>query len=226
MPSYNKHALFSIIIALPFFQDVFYLSLAVIGASIIDMDHHVKNKSLNLMAISGILLSLMLYMLKFPFLFGVSLITMAFIFYISPHRGFTHSIFGISLLSFLLALSISGLISLFGVFDLTNKLTLLLITIILGIIILNRKIILPFLIIAATGIIFMHNNIISQYYIFFAIFLGCLSHIMLDLFTPSGIKPLNPLFAKKFGRTLGIALLIFWIFGAIIVNFKEIIHFV
>ncbi|MGZ7209986.1 MAG: metal-dependent hydrolase, partial [Methanobacterium sp.] len=101
MPSYKTHALFSIIIALPFIHDVFYLGVAVIGASIIDMDHHVKKNNLIIMAIFGIISSFILYILKLPFLFGISLIIMAFIFYISNHRGFTHSIFGVPLLSFL-----------------------------------------------------------------------------------------------------------------------------
>ncbi|MBM4242128.1 MAG: metal-dependent hydrolase, partial [Euryarchaeota archaeon] len=35
MSSYKKHGLFSLIMVLPFFPDVFYLSLAFIAAAII-----------------------------------------------------------------------------------------------------------------------------------------------------------------------------------------------
>ncbi|MGZ7043802.1 MAG: metal-dependent hydrolase [Methanobacterium sp.] len=225
MPSYKTHALFSIIIALPFIHDVFYLGVAVIGASIIDMDHHVKKNNLIIMAIFGVISSFILYTLKLPFLFGISLIIMAFIFYISNHRGFTHSIFGVPLLSFLLAFFVLGLNSLLIVFGIENKLSLILISIILGIIILNKRIIIPFLIVVSIGIILMYNTSINPYYTFLAIFLGILSHIMLDLFTPGGIRLFNPIFSKKFYKSSGIIILISWILGAILFNFQEIIPF-
>lgn len=220
MPSYQKHALFSIIIALPFIQDVFYLSLAVIGASMIDMDHHVKKKNLMLMVIFGIILLILLYMLKLPFLFGISIITMAFIFHISKHRGVTHSIFGALLLSFLLAFFVIGLNSLFNGFNLENKLSIILISLILGIIVLNKKLILPFLVLTPIGIILTHNANINPYYTFLAIFLGIISHIMLDLFTPSGISLFNPVSSKKFKKSAGIFLFILWIFLSFILIFK------
>jgi len=224
MPSYKKHALFSIIIALPFIHDVFYLSLAVIGASIIDMDHHVKKNNIIIMAVFGILLCLTLYMLNLPFLVGISLIAMSFIFYISKHRGFTHSFFGAVLLSFLLAFFVIGLNSLFNGFNIETKVSLILISLILGIIILNKRILLPFLILVIIGIILM-NTIINPYYTFLAILLGCMSHIILDLFTPSGIRLLNPLSSKKFKKTIGIILFILWALCAFIFNFKEIFPF-
>lgn len=223
MPSYKKHVLFSIIIALPFIHDVFYLSLAVIGTSIIDMDHHVKKKNLIIMAIFGILLSSSLYILKLPFFIGISLIMMAFIFYISKHRGFTHSIFGISLLSFLLTFFVLGIIPLLNMFNVDIKLSLILISLILGIIVLNKKILLPYLILAPIGIIIMPDSNISLNYTFLAIFIGCISHVMLDLFTPRGIRFLNPLSSKKFKKSLGIVLFILWIIGAFIFNFKDIV---
>ncbi|MGZ7070298.1 MAG: metal-dependent hydrolase [Methanobacterium sp.] len=225
MPSYKTHALFSIIIALPFIHDVFYLALAVIGASIIDMDHQVKNNNLLIMAISGVLLVLILYIFKLPFLFGFSLIAMAFIFYVSNHRGFTHSIFGVPLLSFLLAFFVLGLNSLFSAFGIENKFILILISIILGVIILNKRIIMPFLIVVSIGIFITYNSNITPYYTFLAILLGGLSHIILDLFTPSGIRLLNPLSSKKFYKVTGIIILILWILGAILFNFQEIIPF-
>jgi len=224
MPSYDKHAIFSLIIAFPFIPDVFYLSLAVIGASIIDMDHHIKRNNLILMAIFGILLSLMLYLLNLPFLFGISLVCMAFILSISNHRGFTHSIFGVLLLSFLLTFFVLGLNSLLNNFNM-EKISLIFISSILGIIILNKRIIIPFVIIVAIGIFLTNNINISPFYTFFAVFLGGLSHIILDLFTPSGLRILNPLSLKKFYKFLGIILIILWIFGAILFNLKVFTSF-
>jgi inner membrane protein len=110
-------------------------------------------------------------------------------------------------------------------FYIENKLSLILISLILGIIILNKRILLPFLILVPTGIILMYNTTITPYYVFLAIFLGGISHIMLDLFTPSGIKLLNPLSSRKFKKNLGIILFILWIFGIFIFNFKDILSY-
>jgi len=55
MASYKKHIIFSLFIAIPFFHDVFYLSLAVIGASIIDLNHPVRERNLSLMAFFALL---------------------------------------------------------------------------------------------------------------------------------------------------------------------------
>lgn len=225
MPSYKKHVLFSIIIALPFIQDVFYLSLAVIGASIIDMDHHVKKNNLIIMAIFGVILSLLLYILKLPILIGIILIIMALIFYISKHRGFTHSIFGTILFSIFLTFFVLGLNSVLSNFNLENKLPLILISIILGIIVLNKKILLPFIILVPLGIILTPYNDISLYYVFLALFVGCISHIILDLFTPSGINLLNPLSSKKFKKNSGLFLFILWILGIFVFYFKDITSF-
>ncbi len=62
MASYRKHILFSLFIALPFFPDVFYLSLAVIGASIIDLDHPMRERNLSLVAFFALLLTGILYL--------------------------------------------------------------------------------------------------------------------------------------------------------------------
>ncbi|MBI5679747.1 MAG: metal-dependent hydrolase [Methanobacterium sp.] len=220
MPSYKKHALFSIIIAIPFIQDFFYLSLALIGAAIIDMDHHVKKKNLILMAVLGVSISLILFILNLPFLIGISLMVMALIFYISKHRGFTHSIFGIILLSILLTFFILGFYNLFYGINIDNKIQLIAISLILGIITLNKKMILPFIIVVPLGIILTPNLNLSLFYTFLALFLGCLSHIILDLFTPSGIKLLNPLSPKKFKKGAGIFLFLLWCFSVFIFVFK------
>lgn len=222
MPSYSKHILFSIIITLPFIQDVFYLSLAVIGALLIDMDHHVKKNNIIIMVISGLIISFVLYILNLPFLSGFSLVTLALILYISKHRGFSHSIFGVILLSILLGFFVIGLYSLSNSY-IFNKFSLILISLILGIIVLNKKIVLPFFIIISSAIIIGHGTILSPYFVFLAVLIGGISHIMIDMFTPSGIKLLSPFSFKKFNKFYGYTLLIFWIFTALIFNFKIMI---
>jgi len=221
MPSYQKHTLFSIIIALPFFHDVFYLSLAVIGASMIDMDHHVKKKNLMLMTIFGLLLSIMLYFLKMPFIIGISLIIMSIIFYTSKHRGFTHSIPGILILSFLFTFFILGIYTIFYEFNINNKIPLICISLILGTIVLNKKLLLPFFTLVSAGIIISPNTDLNIYYTFLAILLGFLSHLILDLFTPSGIKLFNPLSSRNFQKGFGAVLIVLWGLIAFIFIFKH-----
>jgi inner membrane protein len=220
MPSYKKHALFSIIIAIPFVHDIFYLSLALIGASMIDMDHHIRKNDLILLAVLGVLLTFSLYILKLPFLVGISLIIMAFIFYLSKHRGFVHSIWGVLTLSFLLAFSIIGIYALLHGFNIDEKICLIVISVILGIIALNKKFLLPFFIIVPVGIIITKNPDLNLFYAFLAILIGSLSHILLDLFTPSGIRLLNPVSSKKFKKSFGVVLFILWVFLTFIYVFK------
>ena len=97
MPSYKKHVLFSILMTLPFFPDVFYLSIAILGASMLDMDHDVNRKNLTIMALIGMVIVLTLYILKLPFLIGLILIILALIFYVSKHRGFMRAYYAIYL---------------------------------------------------------------------------------------------------------------------------------
>lgn len=220
MPSYKKHILFSLIISLPFIHDVFYLSLAVIGASIVDMDHHVRKKDIIMLTVLGIILTFVFYIFKLPFLIGISLIIMAIIFYLSKHRGFVHSISGILLLSFLLAFSIAGIYALLHGFDTPEKIILIVISVILGLIALNKKMLLPFFIIVPTGIILTKNPNLSMFYIFLALLIGSLSHTMLDLFTPSGIRLFNPVSSRKFKKIIGSLLFILWAFLAFIYVFK------
>ncbi len=220
MPSYKKHALFSLIIAVPFVHDIFYLSLALIGASMIDMDHHIRKNDLILLAVLGVLLTFSLYILKLPFLIGISLIMMAFIFYLSKHRGFVHSIWGVLTLSFLLAFSIIGIYALLHGFSIDEKICLIVISIILGIIALNKKFLLPFFILVPVGIIITKNTDLNMLYVFLAILIGSLSHILLDLFTPSGIRLLNPVSSKKFKKSSGAVLFILWAFLVFIYVFK------
>ncbi|HEX3014744.1 MAG TPA: metal-dependent hydrolase [Methanobacterium sp.] len=220
MPSYQKHALFSLIIAVPFIHDIFYLSLALIGASMIDMDHHIRKNDLILLAVLGVLLTLVLYILKLPFLIGISLVVIAFIFYLSKHRGFVHSISGVLIISSLLAFSIIGIYSLLHGFNINEKISLIVISVILGIIALNKRLLLPFFILVPVGIIISKNPNLNLFYVFLALLIGSLSHILLDLFTPRGIQLFNPLSSKKFKKKSGAILFILWGFLAFIYVFK------
>lgn len=218
MPSYKKHILFSLIMALPFFPNVFYLSLALFGTSIIDFDNNIKENQIIIMLLIGVVLALILYIFNLPSMIGVILIFLALIFYISQHRGFMHSIFGIIVISIFLTVFSSGFyLLLMNIIDL--KVILILLSIILGFIVLNRKLILPYIILMIIGIYLTPNSFLNIYYIFGAIFLGCLSHITLDLFTSNGISLFSPLYSRKFHKITGLVILIAWILLAIIFLF-------
>ncbi len=219
MPSYKKHILFSIIMAFPFFPDVFYLSLAVLGASIIDMDHDVNKKNLTIMALVGLIITLTLYILKLPFLIGIILIALALVFYISKHRGFMHSFMGIIFIACFLSIFILGSHIILQDFKIGLKVSLIIISLILGFMIVNKKLMPVYSFLIIVGIILTPSLVLNPYYVFGALFLGCLSHIILDLFTPSGVELLNPLFSKKYRKGWGRFLFGIWVVSMLAVVF-------
>jgi len=211
MPSNKKHILFALIMALPFFPDIFYLSLAVIGTTIIDFDHNIKINNLFIMTLFGILLTLLLYILKLPLFLGLLLIFLAILFLICKDRGFMHSLFGITLTSVILTLLILGLY--FLVFNFTsNKMVILVIILaFLGFLSLNIRLVAPYIVLVVVGLLLLPNTVVNVYSIFGALFLGFLSHITLDLFTPSGVGLFSPLFKRKFHKITGLIFLIIWV---------------
>lgn len=216
MPSYKEHILASIIMVFPFFPEVFYIALAVVGASIIDMDHKVNQKNIIIMGLLGVMLSLLLYISKMSYLTGILIALMAVLFYISDHRGFMHSILGIIFITGCLSFFVFDAYRLLFDFNINLKISLIIILLILGIVILNKKLVPLFGFIIITGLIFSTHTEVNVYCIALAIFSGCLSHIILDLFTPSGVKILSPISFVKFKKLTGITLLGIWAGCAIV----------
>jgi len=214
MPSYKKHAIFAIILTLPFFPNVFSLALAVIGASFPDFDHKVKKKNISILFVIGLLLTIILYIFKLPYLLGIILITLALIFYLSEHRGFTHSLLGIFLLSIILTvLVISSYFFFFGI-GLTQQGTLVLILILLGSLSVNKNIMLPFIFIGVLGILLTSFPGLDLYKVMGAFSLGFISHVILDSYTPQGVEFFRPFYSKRFKRGFGILLMGLWLLGA------------
>ena len=85
MSSYKKHILFSLLMVIPFFPDVYYLSLAVIGASMVDLDNSFRYRNLFIMAFSGGILAFILLFLNLTPFPGILLISIAF-FSLAQHR--------------------------------------------------------------------------------------------------------------------------------------------
>lgn len=210
MPSYKEHVLVSIIMVFPFFPDIFYIALAVIGASIIDMDHKVNKKNITILGLLGVILALILYILKLPYLVGVLIALMALLFYVSEHRGFMHSIIGIVFITGCISFFVLGAHTLLLDYSTNLKVSLIIISLILGIVILNKKLVPIFAFLIIVGLIFSSNMAFNIYYVFSALFLGCLSHVILDLFTPSGVQLINPISSVKFKKRAGFTLLAIW----------------
>lgn len=213
MSSYRNHILFSLIMALPFFPNVFYLSLVLFGTSIIDFDNNIKENQIIIMFLIGCVLALILYIFNLPSIIGIILMLLAVIFYISNHRGFMHSIWGIAAISIFLTIFASGFyLLLVDIVDL--KIILILLSTILGFIVLNRKLVFPYVILMIVGIYLTPDMSLNMLDVFWAFFLGGFSHVALDLFTSSGVGLFSPLYSKKFHKITGIIILVIWILVA------------
>ncbi|MDR0911372.1 MAG: metal-dependent hydrolase [Methanobrevibacter sp.] len=104
MSSYKVHSVFAFIFSFFLFLNPFSMVLAIVGANLPDYDHKVNHSKIQKMIIIGLLLCIVLYFLNLPYYVGLIIILIAIIFYFSNHRGFTHSIVGAIVFSFLLSL--------------------------------------------------------------------------------------------------------------------------
>ena len=170
MPSYKEHVLVAIIMVFPFFPDIFYIALAVIGASIIDMDHRVNQKNITIIGLLGVILALILYIFHFPYLVGVLIALMALLFYVSEHRGLMHSIIGIVFISVCTSFFVLGAHNLIIQYT-SLKVALIIISLILGIVILNKKIVPIYAFLIIVGLIFTSNLGFNIYYVSLAFFI-------------------------------------------------------
>ncbi|ADZ08510.1 Protein of unknown function DUF457, transmembrane [Methanobacterium lacus] len=217
MPSYKEHVLAAIIMVFPFFQDVFYIALAVIGASMIDMDHQVNQKNITIVGLLGIILALILYILHLPYLVGILIAVMALLFYLSEHRGFMHSLLGIIFISACVGFFVLGAYTLMTDYGISLKITLIVISLILGIVILNKKLVPIYAFIIILALLFTSNQVFNTYYVFIALLIGAISHLILDLFTKAGVELLSPITSQKFHKLAGFTLLGLYL-GAVMVS--------
>ena len=216
MSSYKNHILFSLVLTFPFFPDVYYLSLAVIGASVVDLDSKYRNKNLFILALFGGLLLTFLQFLNISIFPGLILITISLLFFISKHRGFMHSIMGIILAAFLLSIFTLSVLMVLQFIHLFYNASLFLTSAFLGIMILNKKLVIPFILVLSLGILLTPLIGFNIYFVFGAVLLGSLSHMILDLFTPSGVKIFKPLSSRKMGKITGMLLLAIWVAAVIL----------
>ena len=208
MSSYKGHSIFALIIAIIFFINPLLIALTIIGGNIPDFDHEIKKDTVLKIIILGLILFITLYILEYPLNIGLLIICLGCIFYFSQHRSFTHSIFGILTLSAIIGLLlISGLDLISQISELNNYFLVMVVLIVfLSFLFLNKKVLMIFIPLLFISIFILPVKSISYLDIFLALFLGLFSHVILDSFTPSGVKLFKPLSSKKVYKKFGLSM--------------------
>jgi inner membrane protein len=201
-----------------FFHNPLTIALTLIGANIPDFDHEFKQENVYKMIILGLIVFISLHILKLPYYIGLIIVFLGVTFYFSEHRSFTHSIFGVLTLT-----SAVSLIMIWG-FQLINAVTIIeehyllmaILIALLSFLFLNKKVLMIFLPLFFISLFIVPTAAISYIEIVLSLFLGLFSHVVLDSFTPAGIKIFAPLSSKKVYRNFGLAMIFLMIFIAIL----------
>ena len=207
MSSYKGHSIFAFLLALLFFHSPLLIALTLIGANIPDFDHKFKKDNVYKMIILGLIVFISLYILKLPYYIGLIIVFLGVTFYFSDHRSFTHSIFGVLTLTSAVSLIVIWAFQLITSITYLNNdyMVMAVIIALLSFLFLNKKLLLVFLPVYFVALFLLPAMEISYVMIVFALFIGVFSHIVLDSFTPSGIKIFAPLSSKKVYRNFGLA---------------------
>ena len=206
MSSYEGHSIFALLLALMFFHNPLLIALTFIGANIPDFDHKLKKDHVYKMIILGLILFISLYILKLPYFIGLIIVFLGATFYFSEHRSFTHSIFGILVLTSAVSLILIWAYQLIvSVTILDNPYLIIAVLIaLLSFLFLNKKLLMVFLPLFFISLFFINNIEVTYFEIILALFLGLFSHMVLDSFTPSGIKIFAPISSKKVYKQFGL----------------------
>jgi len=205
--SYKGHSIFALILAGMFFHSPLLIALTLIGANIPDFDHKFKKENVYKIIIFGLVLFISLYIIELPYYVGLIIVFLGAIFYFSQHRSFTHSIFGVLTLTSAVSLILIWALQLIvSVTSLKNHYLILAILIaLLSFMFLNKKLLMVFLPTFFISLFVIKTGEISYIEIALSLFLGVFSHIVLDSFTPSGIKIFSPISSKKVYKSFGLA---------------------
>ena len=220
MSSYKGHSIFAFLLSLMFFHSPLTIALTFIGANIPDFDHKFKKDHVYKMIILGLIVFISLYILKLPYYIGLIIVFLGVTFYFSEHRSFTHSIFGVLTLTSAVALILiwaSQLVDAVTIID-NHYLLMAILIALLSFLFLNKKLLMIFLPLFFITLFVIPVMEISYIEIVLSLFLGLFSHIVLDSFTPAGIKIFAPLSSKKVYRNFGLSMIFLLIFVAIIYN--------
>lgn len=239
MSNYKNHAIGGLIFALPFTPGIFYLFFALLGASIPDLDHENNIYKVRAMLVGGVVLSVFLFFVDGLNISALLLVGLAVIFYISKHRGFTHTLLGICILSYVFLLMVMGFIPVFMRLSLNLGITIpsvvyVFVTMaIVGYFIVSRRYYVLYLLVLLIYLALYPVDYLSINWmaVFSMFLLGALSHIVLDLLTPAGVSFFVPFTEVKFHSTMAWILIMLWIvvsvyvlcnYGSFINNFTPI----
>jgi inner membrane protein len=203
--SYKEHAIFALFLTAIFFLNPYSLAISLIGASLPDFDHKIRKNNLYKIIAIGFAIAFFLHLLNLPYILGILIVIIGIILYFSNHRGFTHSLIGIAILSLLIFAIIDLSTSIIS--PLPSQIAISIITMLLVALFLNKRLLIPFIILFLGGIGIFPTTMISSQIIAISIFLGFLSHLVLDSFTPAGIELFRPISSKKVHKSFGIAIL-------------------
>ena len=209
MSSYKGHSIFALVLSLMFFHNPLTIALTLVGANIPDFDHKFKKDNVYKIIILGLIVFISLYILKLPYYIGLIIVFLGVTFYFSEHRSFTHSIFGVLTLTAAVALVLiwaSQLILEVTVID-NQYLMMAILIALLSFLFLNRKLLMVFLPLFFIGLFILPAIEISYIEIVLSLFLGIFSHIVLDSFTPAGIKIFAPVSSRKVYRNFGLSMI-------------------
>lgn len=203
-----------------FFHNPLTIALTFIGANIPDFDHKFKKENVYKMIILGLIVFISLYILKLPYYVGLIIVFMGVTFYFSEHRSFTHSIFGVLTLTSAVSLVLIWgfqLVSAVTVLD-NHYLLMAILIALLSFLFLNKKLLMIFLPLFFIALFVLPAVEINYIEIVLSLFLGLFSHVVLDSFTPAGIKIFAPISSKKVYRNFGLSMIFILIFFAILYN--------
>ena len=203
-----------------FFHSPLLIALTLIGANIPDFDHEFKTENVYRMIILGLLVFISLYILKLPYYVGLIIVFLGVTFYFSEHRSFTHSLFGVLTLTSAVSLVLIWALELIlAVTPLNNQYMILAVLIaLISFLFLNRKLLMVFLPVFFISLLILPNAEFSYIEIVLGLLLGVFSHVVLDSFTPAGIKIFAPISSKKVYKNFGLAMTFILIALAIIAH--------
>ena len=224
MSSYKEHSIFALLLACMFFHSPLLIALTIIGANIPDFDHKFKKDNVYKMIILGLIMFISFYILKLPYYIGLIVIFLGVTFYFSEHRSFTHSLFGILILAAAVSLILIWGLQLITTFTIVNEhyMILAVLIVLLGFLFLNKKLLMIFLPIFFICLFIVKAGDFTYIEIVVSLFLGLLSHIVLDSFTSSGIKLFAPLSSKKVYKSFGLIMIFILVILSIMFHASEL----
>ena len=203
-----------------FFHSPLLIALTLIGANIPDFDHKFKKDNVYKLIILGLIVFISLYILKLPYFIGLIIVFLGACFYFSEHRSFTHSIFGVVILTASVSLILIWAFQLVIVLTNLNNYYFIMAVLIalLSFLFLNKKVLMIFLPLFFISLFIFPTKNIGYLEIILSLFIGLFSHIVLDSFTPAGIKIFAPISSKKVYSNFGKVSVFILIVLAIIYN--------